>query len=46
MILAVEQEKIDGYITETTYVTAAIWEGAKIKAVEEIIDRTSAGFIF
>ena len=46
MILAVEQGKIDGYITETTYVTAAIWEGAKIKAVEEIIDRTSAGFIF
>ena len=46
MILAVEQGKIDGYITETTYVTAAIWEGAKIQAVEEIIDRTSAGFIF
>ena len=46
MILAVEQGKIDGYITETTYVTAAIWEGAKIEAVKEIIDRTSAGFIF
>ena len=46
MILAVEQGKIDGYITETTYVTAAIWEGAKIQAVEESIDRTSAGYIF
>lgn len=46
MILAVEQGKIDGYITETTYVTAAIWEGAKIQAVKEIIDRTSAGYIF
>ncbi len=46
MILAVEQGKIDGYITETTYVTAAIWEGAKIEAVSEIIDRTSAGYIF
>lgn len=46
MILAVEQEKIDGYITETTYVTAAIWEGAKIRAVKEAIDRTSAGYIF
>ena len=46
MILAVEQGKIDGYITETTYVTAAIWEGAKIQAVTEIIDRTSAGYIF
>lgn len=46
MILAVEQGKIDGYITETTYVTAAIWEGAEIEAVKEIIDRTSAGFIF
>lgn len=46
MILAVEQGKIDGYITETTYVTAAIWEGAQIEAVKEIIDRTSAGYIF
>ena len=46
MILAVEQGKIDGYITETTYVTAAIWEGAKIKSVKEILDRTSAGYIF
>ena len=46
MILAVEQGKIDGYITETTYVTAAIWEGAQIEAVKEIIDRTSAGYVF
>ena len=46
MILAVEQGKIDGYITETTYVTAAIWEGAEITAVKEAIDRTSAGYIF
>ena len=46
MILAVEQGKVDGYISETTYVTAAIWEGAKIQPVEDGIDRTSAGFIF
>ena len=46
MILAVEQGKIDGYIAETNYVTAAIWEGAKIEAVEEPIDRTNAGYIF
>jgi polar amino acid transport system substrate-binding protein len=46
MILAVEQGRIDGYITETTYVTAAIWEGAKIEAVKEVIDHTSAGYIF
>ena len=31
MVLATEQGKIDGYITETTYVTAAIWEGRKSK---------------
>ena len=46
MILAVEQGKVDGYITEIPYVTAAIWEGAKIEAVEEVIARTSAGYIF
>lgn len=46
MILAVEQGKIDGYILETTYVTAAIWDGAKIEAVKEPLDRTRAGYIF
>ncbi|MBQ2021353.1 MAG: ABC transporter permease subunit, partial [Peptococcaceae bacterium] len=46
MILAVEQGKIDGYLSETTYLTAAIWEGAKIEAVGEVIDRTNAGYIF
>ena len=45
MILAVEQGKIDAYIAETPYVAAAIWEGAKIEAVPDVIDRTSAGFI-
>lgn len=46
MIVALEQEKIDGYLSENTYVTAAIWEGAKIQALDETIDQTRAGFIF
>ncbi len=46
MIIAVDQGKIDAYISETPYVTAAIWEGAKITAVEESIDHTNAGYIF
>ena len=46
MILAVEQGKIDAYLSETTYLTAALWEGAKLKAVEEVIARTNAGYIF
>ena len=46
MIVAVEQGKIDGYLSESTYVTAAIWEGAKIQAINEAIDHTQSGFIF
>ena len=46
MIVAVEQGKIDGYLSENTYVTAAIWEGAKIQAIDEAIACTHAGFIF
>ncbi len=46
MIVAVEQGKIDGYLSETTYVTAAIWEGANIQPASEAIDHTQAGFIF
>ena len=46
MILAVEQGKIDAYISETTYLAAAIWEGANVQAAGEPIDRTSAGYIF
>ena len=46
MIVAVEQGKIDGYLSETTYVTAAIWEGAQIQPVGEAIDHTQSGFIF
>ena len=46
MILAVEQGKIDAYISETTYLAAAIWEGAKVKAAGEPLDRTNAGYIF
>ena len=45
MILAVESGKIDGFLAENTYVSAALWEGAKIDTVEESIDRTEAGFI-
>lgn len=46
MIVAVEQGKIDGYLSETTYVTAAIWEGAKIQPASEAIAHTQSGFIF
>ena len=46
MIVAVEQEKIDGYLSESTYVTAAIWEGAKIQPIDEAIDHTQAAYIF
>lgn len=46
MIVAVEQEKIDGYLSESTYVTAAIWEGAKIQSIDESIDHTQAAYIF
>ena len=46
MIVAVEQEKIDGYLSESTYVTAAIWEGAKIRSIDEAIDHTQAAYIF
>lgn len=46
MIVAVEQEKINGYLSESTYVTAAIWEGAKIQSIDEAIDHTQAAYIF
>lgn len=46
MIVAVEQGKIDGYLSESTYVTAAIWEGAKIQPIDEAIDHTQAAYIF
>ena len=46
MVFAVENGKIDGFLAENTYVSAALWEGAKIDAVDETIDKTEAGFIF
>ena len=46
MIVGVEQGKLDGYLSESTYVTAAIWEGARIQSIDETIDQTHAGFIF
>ena len=46
MILAVESGKIDGFLAENTYVSSALWEGAKIDTVDQTIDRTEAGFIF
>lgn len=46
MMVAVEQGKIDGYLSESTYVTAAIWEGAKIQPIDEAIDHTQAAYIF
>lgn len=46
LVLAVEQGKVDGYISETTYYTALVWEGAQIEKVDEAIERTNAGFIF
>ena len=46
MILAVESGKIDGFLAEDTYVSAALWEGARIDTVDEAIDQTKAGYIF
>ena len=46
MVMAVESGKIDGFLAENTYVSSALWEGAKIDTVDETIDRTEAGFIF
>lgn len=46
MVFAVENGKIDGFIAENTYVASALWEGAKIDTVDEMIDQTEAGFIF
>lgn len=46
LVLAVEQGKVDGFISEGPYVTASIWEGAGIEALDEVIERTQAGYIF
>ena len=46
MVLAVENGKLDGFISENTYVSAALWEGARIDIIDEAIDRTNAGYIF
>ena len=46
MMVALDQGKIDGFISETTYITGAIWEGAKIKSVEEPIAYTNAAYVF
>ena len=46
IMVAVDQGKVDGYLAENTYVAAAIWEGARIKVLDEIVDRTEAGYIF
>ncbi|MBR5137347.1 MAG: transporter substrate-binding domain-containing protein [Clostridia bacterium] len=46
IVLAMSQGKIDCYMAETTYVTAARWEGLKIDVLDEIVDQTNAGFIF
>ena len=46
MLIAMEQGKIDCYIGESTYVTAARWDGASIRSYGEPLDRTEAGMIF
>lgn len=46
MVLAVENGKLDGFISENTYVSAALWEGAQIDMIDEVIDQTNAGYIF
>ena len=46
MILALSQGKIDVYISETSFVVSAQWEGSAIEALPEVIDQTDAGFIF
>ena len=46
LITALSQGKVDGYLAENTYVTAAIWEGAQVEAIAEALDQTHAGYIF
>lgn len=46
LVLAVEQGKIDGFISEEPYCTASIWEGAEISVVDEPLKETDVGFIF
>lgn len=45
LFLAVEQRKIDGFITELPYYAAAKWEGAKARRIEGTILQTNAGYI-
>lgn len=45
MVLALSQGKIEGFIAEMSYVTAARWDGAKIKPLDKPIDESQAGFI-
>ena len=46
MILSTEQGKIDGFICDSPYYAAALWEGANLDAVEEPVDQTPAAFAF
>lgn len=46
MILAAEQGKIDGFISDSPFYVAAVWEGANLTAVEEPIIQTPMAFVF
>lgn len=45
LFIAVNQGKVDGFITEIPYYTSAKWEGSNIDKIDEILDQTNAGFI-
>ena len=46
MILSTEQGKIDGFICDSPYYVAALWEGANLDAVKEPVDQTPVAFAF
>ena len=46
MILAVEQEKIDGYLEDAPFLTPLIWEGIKLKHIDDPAGQVNNGFVF
>ena len=46
MIIAVEQEKIDGYIEDAPFVAPLMWEGMPLRTLEEPVSKTNSGFVF
>lgn len=45
MIVSVEQGKIDGFLCDSPYIAAMMWEGANVKTIEQPIAETEAAFV-